>query len=123
MGTWRLSRRRAKPPSQDSRQWQTPAPNARPGLGVLLAVYRSAPVSPAAKRRHKRDLVRVVHTASGHVEVDATGKKAGRGAYLCAKKACWDLGLKKHALERALKTTVSAGDMLALQGYAETLTQ
>jgi uncharacterized protein len=71
----------------------------------------------------KRELVRVVHTPSGHVEVDLTGKKAGRGAYLCTKKACWDLGLKKRALDRALKTTIGAEDTAQLQAHAETLQQ
>ena len=69
----------------------------------------------------KRELVRVVHTPAGTVEVNPTGKKAGRGAYLCAKKSCWQLGLKKHALERALKTTISPDNLTALESYAATL--
>jgi uncharacterized protein len=94
---------------------------ARPGHPVRRVPQRTCVACGEAKA--KRDLVRVVHTASGHVEVDATGKKAGRGAYLCAKKTCWDLGLKKHALDRALKTTINAGDLIALQAYAEALAQ
>lgn len=69
----------------------------------------------------KRELVRVVHTPSGSVEVDATGKKAGRGAYLCPKKSCWELAFKKHAIQRALKAELTAENMQALQQYAAAL--
>jgi len=73
------------------------------------------------QERAKRALVRVVHSPSGLVEVDPTGKKPGRGAYLCAQKSCWQLGLKKNALERALKTTISAENRSTLEAYAATL--
>jgi predicted RNA-binding protein YlxR (DUF448 family) len=52
----------------------------------------------------KRTLVRVVRTAEGTVEVDPTGKRNGRGAYLHADPACWDLALKRNVLQHALKT-------------------
>jgi predicted RNA-binding protein YlxR (DUF448 family) len=71
--------------------------------------------------RTKRELVRVVHTAAGVVEVDPTGKKAGRGAYLCPKRSCWQLGLKKKALDRALKTTIGPDNVAVLEAYAATL--
>ena len=38
---------------------------------------------------------------------DLTGKKNGRGAYICSSMACLELARKKKALERALKTEVS----------------
>jgi hypothetical protein len=69
----------------------------------------------------KRELVRIVHTTAGSVEVDATGKKAGRGAYLCRKRICWQTAFKKHALERALKTTINPENMAQLEQYAATL--
>ena len=69
----------------------------------------------------KRGLVRVVRTASGTVEVDETGKKPGRGAYLCKTHECWDKALKGKLLEYALKTAITAEDKTALQAYAETL--
>jgi len=52
--------------------------------------------------RDKRDLVRVVRTPSREVVLDATGRLAGRGAYLCADGSCWATALKKSAIERAL---------------------
>lgn len=67
----------------------------------------------------KRGLVRVVRTAAGTVEVDETGKKAGRGAYLHKSKECWDKALKGKVLEYALKTAITAEDKAALQAYGE----
>ncbi len=56
----------------------------------------------------KRELIRVVRTPTEEVMVDLTGKKAGRGAYLCGKVSCFQLAHKSKALDRALKQAVSA---------------
>ena len=69
----------------------------------------------------KRGLVRVVRTAEGHVEVDATGKKAGRGAYLCAQGDCWNLALKRDRLSAALRIKMTSGDVDQLRAYAAAL--
>jgi predicted RNA-binding protein YlxR (DUF448 family) len=65
----------------------------------------------------KRGLVRIVRTPTDTVEVDETGKRAGRGAYLCRARECWDTALKKKALEYALKTAISLEDKTVLQAY------
>ena len=67
----------------------------------------------------KREFVRVVRTPEGAVEADPSGKRAGRGAYLCARLSCWQEALKKDRLARALRTTIRAGDRDALRRYAE----
>jgi len=69
----------------------------------------------------KRELVRVVRTVEGGVEVDPTGKRSGRGAYLCPTPDCWRLAVQKGRLDRALKTSVSARDKEALLQYAQAL--
>jgi hypothetical protein len=69
----------------------------------------------------KRDFVRIVRTPEGTVEVDPTGKRAGRGAYLCARSECWQEALKKERLARALRTAISAADRQQLGRYAEQL--
>ena len=46
----------------------------------------------------KRGLIRIVRTPEGRVEVDATGKKNGRGAYLTADRAIWERALKGNIL-------------------------
>lgn len=69
----------------------------------------------------KREFVRIVRTPEARVQVDATGKSSGRGAYLCASRPCWEEALKKDRLARALRTTIEAEDRAALMQYAERL--
>ncbi len=56
----------------------------------------------------KRDLVRIVKNEKGTLSIDATGKKAGRGAYVCRNKECIEKAFKAHRLERSLKTNIDA---------------
>jgi len=60
--------------------------------------------------RPKRELVRIVRLSSpgaeGTVVVDETGKRSGRGAYLCRQQVCWKTALTQRQLERALKVTI-----------------
>src|SRR5690348_4663987 len=71
--------------------------------------------------RPKRELIRVVRTPAGHVELDPTGKKSGRGAYLCARRSCWEPALRKGRLEREFELTLLPEDREALEAYYETL--
>ena len=71
--------------------------------------------------RLKRELIRVVRTQSGAVEIDPTGKKSGRGAYLCESRTCWEAGLKKERLDHTLRTRIAPQDRSELTQYAETL--
>jgi len=57
-------------------------------------------------KRPKKELVRVVRTPEGQILVDATGKEAGRGAYICPEEACLNRAVKSKALERALGVPV-----------------
>ncbi|RJG22332.1 RNase P modulator RnpM [Paenibacillus thiaminolyticus] len=54
----------------------------------------------------KKELIRVVRTPEDEVLIDLTGKKSGRGAYLCGKMSCFKLAHKSRALDRALKHQV-----------------
>ena len=70
----------------------------------------------------KRGLFRLVRDAEGRVSVDPTGKRAGRGAYLCHDPACWDQALKRRGLERALRVeSLQPEDRAALEGIARGL--
>jgi predicted RNA-binding protein YlxR (DUF448 family) len=69
--------------------------------------------------KDKRELVRLVRTPEGEIEVDATGKKAGRGAYLCPNRNCWEAGLKGNRLDYVLRTNVSRESREKLRKYAE----
>ena len=59
------------------------------------------------KVKAKRELIRIVRTSDGNVEVDTIGKKAGRGAYLCRAPECWEVGLKGGRLEYTLRTRLT----------------
>lgn len=55
----------------------------------------------------KKELIRIVKTPEDEILIDLTGKKSGRGAYLCGKVDCFKLAHKTRALDRALKHSVS----------------
>ena len=73
--------------------------------------------------RPKRELVRIVRTPEGVVTVDETGKRSGRGAYLCRQRGCWETALARQQLERALKATLTAETEAQLREYAARLPQ
>lgn len=55
----------------------------------------------------KRTLVRVVKSPEGEVSLDLTGKKSGRGAYVCKNTECLKKARKKRAFERAFSMPIS----------------
>ena len=67
----------------------------------------------------KREFMRIVRTPEGRVEIDPTGRRAGRGAYLCAQLSCWQDALAKDRLARALRTTIVPEDRGALAAHAQ----
>jgi predicted RNA-binding protein YlxR (DUF448 family) len=69
----------------------------------------------------KRELLRVVRTPDGHVVIDATGKKSGRGAYICARLSCWETAVKKKRLEQEFEISLSEEDRAGLDSYMATL--
>lgn len=54
----------------------------------------------------KKELIRVVAAQDSAVSLDPTGKKAGRGAYVCRTAACFQTARKRKSFDRALKTQV-----------------
>jgi predicted RNA-binding protein YlxR (DUF448 family) len=66
------------------------------------------------QQKNKRDLIRVVRTPIGQVELDPTGKKAGRGTYLCRQRSCFKVALDAKRIERSLKHPVSPDVMKLL---------
>lgn len=54
----------------------------------------------------KKELLRVLLTPEGSITVDDTGKKNGRGAYICKKLSCLEKAIKHKGLERSLKTSI-----------------
>lgn len=67
------------------------------------------------QKRPKREMLRIVRTPEGTIEIDPKGKRSGRGTYFCSSQACWDVALEPRRLGRALKCRVSAEDVAALR--------
>jgi len=101
-----------------------------------------APNPEAGKRRHKgprqkhvpqrtciscrekgdkRGLIRIVRAPDHSVAIDPTGKRNGRGAYLCHRRACWDRALTGTKLDQALNTEINDESRQELQKFAATL--
>ncbi len=68
------------------------------------------------EKRPKRELVRVVRSPEGEVSLDITGRKAGRGVYLCSSKDCLLKAKKSRALSRALECEIPEEVFERLEG-------
>ena len=73
------------------------------------------------KTGEKREFIRLVCLPETEVEVDLTGRKPGRGSYLCINRKCWDLALRSGHIERALRTQLTAENKEKLVNYAKGL--
>ncbi len=70
----------------------------------------------------KRQLVRIVRATDGSVTIDPSGKRSGRGAYLCESPECWRAALERGVLPRALKIeSIPEEDLHTLTEYAQRL--
>jgi predicted RNA-binding protein YlxR (DUF448 family) len=76
-----------------------------------------------ACREHdaKRGLYRIVRTPEGQIEPDPTGRRNGRGAYVCGQPACWEKALASGILSRALNVEIDTDTLETLRRYAATL--
>ena len=56
--------------------------------------------------KSKKEMIRVLKTSEGEILLDATGKKNGRGAYLCRSMDCLEKAIRSRGLERSLKVKI-----------------
>lgn len=56
----------------------------------------------------KKEMIRVVRTPENDIEIDFTGKRSGRGAYICPLEECFHAAQKGKRLEKALKGSIPA---------------
>lgn len=63
----------------------------------------------------KRQLIRLVRTPDETIEIDLTGKRSGRGAYICPGEDCFKRAIKGKKLEKALKSPISSEVFDALE--------
>lgn len=68
-----------------------------------------------AQMREKRDMMRVIKTPEDTIELDMTGRKNGRGAYLCKSKECLEAALKKRGIEKSLHVSIPDTVVKSLQ--------
>ena len=71
--------------------------------------------------KEKKTLIRLVSTENGVAAIDVFGKKPGRGAYLCPKKTCWELALRKNRLDYALRIKLHDDNRQTLLEYSHNL--
>ena len=57
--------------------------------------------------KEKNELLRIVKSSDGEISVDLTGKKNGRGAYICKNEDCLNKIIKSKRLEKVLDTHIS----------------
>ena len=74
-----------------------------------MAAVRKIPMRKCVgcgEMKSKKEMLRVLKTTENQVILDATGRKNGRGAYLCFHKECLKKAIKNKGLERSLKMEV-----------------
>lgn len=60
------------------------------------------------EQNEKKELLRIVKSKDGNIEVDLTGKKNGRGAYICKKEKCLEKLIKTKKLEKVFSQEISS---------------
>lgn len=58
--------------------------------------------------KNKKEMLRILKTPEDEIVLDDTGKKNGRGAYICRNKECFEAARKNKGLERSFKRAISA---------------
>ncbi len=58
--------------------------------------------------KNKKDMMRILRTPEEEIVLDFTGKKNGRGAYLCKQSECLKLARKNKGLERSFKMSIQS---------------
>ncbi len=56
--------------------------------------------------KNKKEMIRVIRTPEESIVIDTTGKKNGRGAYICKSAECFQKAVKNRGLERSLKVSI-----------------
>ena len=59
------------------------------------------------EKKGKKDLIRIVKTNQKEISIDITGKKEGRGAYICNNEQCLEKAIKNKKLERTLDIKIN----------------
>ncbi len=69
--------------------------------------------------KEKRDLIRVVRSPEGELSIDLTGKKSGRGAYICRNVECFKKAKKARRLEKSFEMAIPEEIYIKLEAELE----
>ena len=75
-----------------------------------MAAVKKIPMrkcTSCGEMKPKTELIRVIKTPEGEISIDLTGKKNGRGSYICPTEACLKKAIKTKAIERSLECKIS----------------
>ena len=75
----------------------------------MSAAVRKVPMRQCTgcqEMKNKKEMIRLLKTSEGEILLDATGKKNGRGAYLCRSMDCLEKAIRSRGLERSLKVKI-----------------
>ena len=73
--------------------------------------------------KEKKDMIRVLRTQEGEFCIDITGKKNGRGAYVCKNPQCLHMAVKNHGLERSFKMSIPKETAVLLEKEMERIAE
>ncbi|HPF43261.1 MAG TPA: YlxR family protein [Syntrophomonadaceae bacterium] len=71
--------------------------------------------------KNKRELLRIVRTPEGNIVMDLTGKKAGRGTYICPSIECFNEAVKGKRLQKALEQNIPSEVLETVKQQVEAL--
>ncbi|MCD7762018.1 MAG: YlxR family protein [Lachnospiraceae bacterium] len=89
----------------------------------MPAKVRKVPVRKCTgcqEMKNKKELLRILRTPEGEILLDATGRKNGRGAYLCPCRECLEKAMRSKGLERSLKVRIPEEAYESLKKEIET---
>ncbi len=78
-------------------------------MGDKMSTVKKVPMRQCigcGEMKNKREMIRVIKTPEDTIELDSTGRKNGRGAYMCYSKDCLQAAIKNKGLERSLKMKI-----------------
>lgn len=71
--------------------------------------------------KSKKEMMRILRTSEGEIVLDTTGRKNGRGAYVCCSMECFEKAVRNKGLERSLKVKVPEETYASLKKEIESI--
>lgn len=71
--------------------------------------------SGCLEKKDKKELIRIVKNKEGQISIDLTGKKPGRGAYICRNSACLEKAIKAKRLDKSLEIKIDEETFIRLR--------